>query len=427
MSENVDEILKEVLNEIKPKENHKDLIEKSVKIIKKNLEKSNVDAEVFVGGSYAKGTFIGDSFDCDIFIRCKDDLENLSDAVEPIVKDTAKELNSEYFRIKASRDYFQIVIGKITLEIVPVKYIEDISDADNIMDFSPFHVGWAVKEITKKDCADDIRLMKMFLKAGNIYGAESHIQGFSGHVADILILYYGGFIDALKAMSKWNINEKVIIDYGRAYKGQDVSFFMNNSKINSALIVVDPIDKERNAAAALHQKNLEKGVERAKAFLAKPSLEFFEKKRLDAKEIKNEFPDSCVVEIIAEPHKGKRDIVGSKIIKAKEFIERRLQEEGFEVKKALWQWEEKAQIFLVLEQDKIPETFLQKGPRKDMKEAVSAFRKKNDKIIEKEDVLFAEKERNFTDIRVALDTIVKEDYLKEKLKKVEYMQVQSIL
>jgi tRNA nucleotidyltransferase (CCA-adding enzyme) len=70
----VESILKEVLKKVEPTEEDLKLIkistEKFLEIIKSNLKKLNINAEVFVGGSFAKGTAIKKGkYDIDIFIR----------------------------------------------------------------------------------------------------------------------------------------------------------------------------------------------------------------------------------------------------------------------------------------------------------------------------------------------------------------------
>jgi tRNA nucleotidyltransferase (CCA-adding enzyme) len=66
-------ILKEVLKRIEPSEEDlkkiKIFTEKYLAIIKSNIKKLNLEAEVFIGGSFAKGTVIKKGkYDIDIFI-----------------------------------------------------------------------------------------------------------------------------------------------------------------------------------------------------------------------------------------------------------------------------------------------------------------------------------------------------------------------
>ena len=69
-----EKILKEILEETKPSEEDLRHIKKNVDVfctgIKRNIKKFRINAEIFVGGSFAKGTVIKkDNYDVDIFIR----------------------------------------------------------------------------------------------------------------------------------------------------------------------------------------------------------------------------------------------------------------------------------------------------------------------------------------------------------------------
>jgi len=79
----------------------------------------------------------------------------------------------------------------ILFEFIPVVTIHKASDAQNITDISPLHVAWVNKHIGK--LRNDIRLAKLFCKAQGLYGAESHIRGFSGYLLELLVIAYGGF------------------------------------------------------------------------------------------------------------------------------------------------------------------------------------------------------------------------------------------
>jgi tRNA nucleotidyltransferase (CCA-adding enzyme) len=97
--------------------------------------------------------------------------------------------------------------------------------------------------------SDEIRLAKQFFKANGFYGAESYINGFSGHVIDILVAYYGSFQNLLDAARLWK--EKVCIDIKGFYDDEsEILASFDKDKI-SDLVVVDPIIKTRNASRAL--------------------------------------------------------------------------------------------------------------------------------------------------------------------------------
>ena len=135
---------------------------------------------------------------------------------------------------------------------------------------SPFHTEYINNNLDEEK-RKQVRLLKKFLKSVGVYGAEIATNGFSGYVAEILILKYGSFETALQALS--NIGgEKNVIAIGKA--DQDIL-----ESFHGPIIIIDPIDPRRNLGAAISAESIGKLVLAARAFLAKPSLDFFKEKR----------------------------------------------------------------------------------------------------------------------------------------------------
>ncbi|MFH1398749.1 MAG: nucleotidyltransferase domain-containing protein, partial [Candidatus Woesearchaeota archaeon] len=229
-------------------------INATLKIINTQFKKHKLKAKAVLGGSAAKGTMLKNDFDVDIFAQFDYSYKNISDLLEKALKPFKP------IRVPGSRDYFQFT-KQFNYEIVPVLKISSPKRALNVTDASPLHVKWVKKKANEK-LVDQIILTKIFLKAHSLYGAESYIKGFSGHVVDILIIYYNGFLKLLRASQKWKPGQ--IIDPEKHYT------FLNQSK-KGPLILIDPVQPDRNAAAALSQKNFEAFIAAAKAFLKKPS------------------------------------------------------------------------------------------------------------------------------------------------------------
>ncbi len=412
--------LKKIILKIKPKDNSiRKEIDETVKIINSEIKKNKIKAMAVVGGSFAKDTHLADDHDCDIFIKFdykyKD--ANLSDLLQKALKKFKAE------RVHGSRDYFlfpnsqakPVLLGqsrqsqdwKLNFEIVPVLNISKPKQAMNVTDVSPLHVAWTKKH--KKN--DEIRLAKSFSKANSVYGAESYIKGFSGHVLDILTIKYGSFLNLLKASQKWR--DKTVIDVEKHYKNsEDAMFKLNVSKTQSPLIIVDPIQPERNAAAALGYDAFNIFVKKAKEFLKKPSEKFFEKKVLT----ENNFKDAITVSIV--PLKGKRDVVGAKIMKAHEAIERELKKNDFEIKQSGFIWDKEAFIWFRMKNEKINGEKTARGPPLAMKEHVLAFKKEHKNTFEKNSRIFAKIKREYTDAKDLIKEIIKTDEVKEKVRSI---------
>ena len=395
--------LKKVISKIKPKESSiKKEIDETVKIINSELKKNKIKAAASVGGSFAKDTHLADDHDCDIFVRFdfkyKD--TNLSDLLQKCLRKFKPE------RVHGSRDYF-LFSNNLNFEVVPVLNISKPDRAVNVTDVSPLHVAWTKKH--KK--SDEIRLAKTFCKANSIYGAESYIKGFSGHVLDILTIKYGSFVNLLKASQKWK--DKTVIDVEKHYKNaEDAMFKINVSKTQSPLVVVDPIQPERNAAAALGYDAFNLFVKKAKEFLKKPSEKFFERKILS----KNNFKDAIIVDVV--PLKGKRDVVGAKIMKAHEAIGRELEKNGFEIKQSGFIWDKETFIWFKMKKKKISFETIVKGPPLAMKEFVASFKKKHKSTFEKNRRIFAKVKREYVDAKDLIRDVIKKDEVKEKVRSI---------
>ncbi|MGD9275975.1 MAG: nucleotidyltransferase domain-containing protein [Candidatus Pacearchaeota archaeon] len=311
-------ILDEVLEKINPSASElkeiKNSLDEFLEFVKKRLKKLNIDAEVFVGGSFAKKTIIKkNKYDIDIFLRFnKKHKENFSVLTKKVlngIKNVKRVHGSrDYFRIKKNNDLF--------FEIIPVLKIKNSKGAENITDLSYSHVRYVNKKANEK-ILNEIKLAKAFCHAKNCYGAESYINGFSGYALELLIIYYGSFLKFLREILKVK-NEKKIIDIEKLYKNKSfVLMDMNSSKLSSPIILVDPTCKQRNALAALSNETFLKFQKGANKFLKSPSLNSFEKKKTDLEKIKknaiknkNEF-----ILIEAKTNKQKGDVAGSKLKK----------------------------------------------------------------------------------------------------------------
>jgi tRNA nucleotidyltransferase (CCA-adding enzyme) len=409
-------VLKDVLSEIKPSSEENSyalsVVDFFVKKLNDNIRKKKIDAKVVLGGSFAKGVWISGDYDVDIFVKfsLKYKKKDLGDLLESLL------FAWDFERVHGSRDYFLIFVDKIKFEIVPVLDILKLSEAENVTDISPFHVDWVNK--FGKGLKDDILLLKSFCKAQNVYGAESYIKGFSGHVVDIFVIHFNGLLNFFKAVSSWKTDKKIFIDPSGKCKG-DPLFFLNKSKISGPLILLDPIQQDRNAAAALSLEKLRLFISSVKSFLKKPSVDFFKIKIIDVKKLND---DSFVV-LKVFPVIGKVDIVGCKILQVFDFLKRELDKEGFVINSSDWRWDKKNfALFWFKPKDIIlPDFKVHKGPPVSRKSDVVLFKKKYKKTFVKDGFVFAEVKRNFSSFSSFLKYLIKSDYVKERALKVIFL------
>lgn len=405
--------MKRVLKKIKPTPKEEKEIKVKIDKFLKKLNSSLDDAEGVLGGSAAKETWLRGAHDADVFVlfdyrKYKEKSHILADILEKRLK----KVFSEYERMHGSRDYFQIRERGFIFEVIPILRIYEAEKAVNITDVSPLHAKWVNKK--GKGLKDDIRLAKAFCRAQEIYGAESYIRGFSGYVLEILVIYYGGFIPLLERCLHWH--DKHVIDVENYYKDREAAMVaLNEAKVHSPLIVIDPVDKNRNAAAALGREKYLMFRKKAKEFLKRPAEDFFVKEEVKYEDLKNKKGNLVYLEVLGL--KGKKDIVGAKLLKAFNFLKKKLKE--FKVLESGWQWNEKAVFWFLVEKGEIDKFEVRKGPPLRLKKRVADFKKAHKKTYEEKGKIWARVPRKFNKLENYVEDIIGKEYFQERVKKVE--------
>lgn len=402
-------LLSEVIRKIRPDSKYeKEIFGKADSLIKK-INSGLRHAKAVLGGSGAKDTWLK-TFDADIFVKFNYEIfKDKSDQLSDILGDFLKK-HFKIRRLHGSRDYFQIKEGKFTFEIVPILDIRKAEQAKNITDVSPLHSDFVLKH---KKLNDEIRLTKQFFKAAKVYGAESYIRGFSGYVCEIITIYYGSFLALIKAIAKWK--DKEVIDIKGYYKGKNIFSEINQSKLTSPIIVIDPVQKDRNAAAALDHEKFEIIKHKAREFLKKPSKEFFEVKALTEQDIRKEFGSNLVM-LNVMPLKKKTDVAGAKMLKAFHYIENELVRCGFKVVESDMMWHAPNSLFYyALKDTKLPTEVEIIGPPVKNEKHALAFKKKHKKTFVKGKRLFAAGKRKFADAKTLIKTLVKASNVKNNV------------
>lgn len=410
----------EVLARVKPTKEEEKELEQRISVVLKRLNKVLGDATAVLGGSGAKGTWLRGQHDADVFVLFPyEKYEGQSHRLADILEKRLKKVVKKYERLYGSRDYFRFREKDFIFEIVPILKISKARDAVNITDVSPLHAGW-VRKKSKGKISDEIRLVKAFCRAQKCYGAESYIRGLSGYVLEILTIHYGSFEKFLRAARKWE--EKQIIDAGKLYgRKENVWLVVNKAKLHSPLIVIDPVDRMRNAAAALSREKWLLFKERAAMFLKKPSARFFERGKINLEKLKKR--KGTLVWMEVESIKNKEDVAGAKLLLAFQFLKKKLNE--FSVVMADWDWdkEKKAVFWYMVKKKERPKFEVRKGPPLTLKHHVKDFKRLHKKTVTKQGKIWAKvpiKEYKLADY---VKSRVKENYFKEKVKKINKINV----
>lgn len=419
---NMKRLIDEVIKEIKPSREEEATVSASVKTVLDRINKGLKNANAVLGGSGAKGTWLKGLHDTDIFVRFdydvyKDKSMQLSDILQKSIGKHFKNIK----RLHGSRDYFQSKEGNVTFEIIPILNIKKAEQAKNITDISPLHAEWVNQH---KNLKDDIRLTKQFCKASRVYGAESYIRGFSGYICEILTIHCGGFLNLVRKAAKWK--DKVIIDASNFYKGKDVLMEMNKSKTHSPLVLVDPVQAGRNAAAALSKEKFERFRLWCRNFLKNPSKKYFVEKKITIPDLIKKAGKNEMILLDVKSKEGKEDVIGAKLLKVLTYLRNALEDKDFRVYGYGWEWdkEKEALFYFIVDREILPETKKMTGPPVKIKMHTNLFKKKHKKTFVEGKMIYANVKREFRRAEDLIKVLIKEEYVKERVKSVSIIDVE---
>ena len=336
----------------------KQIAEIAYSLVEKEIEKYPEVLGLEFGGSFAKGTWLSKDADIDIFIRFKKTISE--EKFEKISKKIGFDALKQYFPYVrySQHPYVEAKIKSTKINVVPF-YDVKIGEWKSAADRSPFHTKFMKKSLTSK-MRNEVRILKTFLKSSGIYGAEIAKQGFSGYISEVLILEFGSFENLIKSISK--IKEKQII--GKTSKIFDTS-----------IVIIDPIDNNRNLAAAISDENIGKFVLISRAFKERPSLDFFKNKK---SRISKKYWDNLLV-IKFNFKIRSPDIIWGQIKRATSTLSTQLELGGFTVlrSKPHADQENEAYLFFFLQSTKISQIYLKNGPEFFRDNSTKSFISKN--------------------------------------------------
>ncbi|MFP4403738.1 MAG: nucleotidyltransferase domain-containing protein [Candidatus Woesearchaeota archaeon] len=416
----IDEIKKKIIKKNQlTKTEYKQILAKINKVVKKitnSIKKNKLLADVIIGGSVAKETILKNNYDCDIFIRFnkKYKNENLSNLTEKILS-----IFKNITRVHGSRDYFNAKIDDIEFEFIPVLKIDSKKDAQNVTDFSPLHVKW-IKSKIKKDSnlIKEIIITKQFCKTIRVYGAESYIAGFSGHLIEILLVKYKNFENLLINSLKWKKHEIIDVENFKTAKK------INKSKINS-IIVIDPVQPNRNAASALSFEKVEHFKKNALTFLKKPKIKYFIKSKITIDSIKKIKYDGKKIILKLYLFKNKKDITGSIILKIYNKLINTLLINDFEIDKSDFEWNLKnsAIIYIFVKKAIINKEKIWPGPPVKSKKHCLLFKEKHKNTFIKNNKIYAIVKKKYFNVDNLINDFINNETITKKIKNIEYIKI----
>ena len=363
-------------------------------LVGKQVSKHPEVTSIEFGGSYAKGTWLPSKADIDIFIKFQ------KSTTEKKFVEVSKKIGFEslkkfqpYVRY-SEHPYVEAKIKGTKVNIVPC-YDVIRGNWKSAADRSPFHTKFMLESLTGT-MKDEVRLLKNFLVSNKIYGSEIAKQGISGYVTEVLVLHFGSCQDVINAIAKLKQNQVI----GKPTK-----------KFDTQIVIIDPIDSNRNLGAAISIENVGKFVLVCRAFMKKPSISFFKQK---AKPIvpKKNLENTIVVKFNFKPRSP--DTIWGQIKRAATSLATQMEVEGFRVLRKAATTDEKKEAWLLflMQSLKIDDEEVREGPDFFFEKDSEVFIRKNSKkskimwIDSSKKILSLQKRQN-DDAKQFLQTLLK--------------------
>ncbi|HKT21734.1 MAG TPA: CCA tRNA nucleotidyltransferase [Nitrososphaerales archaeon] len=327
-------------------------------VAESTLSRTNAAASRFpqtrgaiLGGSFAKGTWIPKHADLDIFVKF--DVGTPLADFERIGLEVGARATRGYPRGKmyAQHPYTEAAIDGIKVNIVPCFDVVK-GEWKSAADRSPFHVE-LVRGLTQEQ-KTQVRMLKSFMNGVGVYGAEIERRGFSGYVAEVLVMKRGGFQDVLKWFAAYELPGD-----GKAFT------------------LPDPVDEKRDLGIAVSGESLGRMVLASRGFLSTPTMAYF--RRMSGRErpsLRRE-----VVAVLFSHKPLSEDTLWGELRRTTRHVVRNLEVRGFVIARSMAASDNRSSsaILLVPESTTLPQTEQRVGPTVDRRKDLASFIAANSK------------------------------------------------
>ncbi|HDD42914.1 MAG TPA: CCA tRNA nucleotidyltransferase, partial [Nitrososphaeria archaeon] len=292
----LEEVARKALKIVKPSKLEerrlKRTLEKALLLARREAERIPGIVDITLEGSAAKDTWIKGRAEADIFIHFDPGVSK-AELEEMIVKLGTKiveKLGGKPMLMYADHPYVEGVVNGVTVDVVACYRVEP-PGWRSATDRTPYHTRYVLENL-KPGQEDEVRLLKGFMVGCGVYGAEIKVKGFSGYLTELLTIRYGSFLNVLREASSWR--PPIIIDLKNYYESREEVL---ETFQDSPLIVIDPVDRSRNVAAAVSMTRLSEFILASRLFLRNPSLRFFKRRAEKPKisDIKKISKDRCFI------------------------------------------------------------------------------------------------------------------------------------
>ncbi len=430
----VEQVLRNVLEQITPTPEEIYVVNEVIDVISTLLKQSASESGVQIstidpqGSTGIKQTHLRNDFDIDLFIgldyssfelkhpglsKNKKKKEFKKDFLKLCNDWILKSLNLKQFRdlniLYAEHPYvngrfidpeknLDIKIDVVLYFDLPLEYIRK-NGPITAVDRSPWH-GRFVRDNLSYDQKNDVRLLKQFFKSNYSYGDKSALGkgGFIGYSAELLIYHFKSIIDVFQNFEELYLRP---LDYFKRDEKKIKSIYHFQ---NDPLLIIDPVDKNRNVASAISKRAYKYCCKRISEFLNAPSEDFFlirpipEDKNLDT-------PNYYIVECKNTDSNVHYTINRDKLYSLAESLKKNGEKEyshesrfgkiEFEI-----YFESKIgefNIAIYCEVPTISSTYFRRGPLDQDTSHAIKFKQKNQNYITKDGYLWVESKRQFSE------------------------------
>lgn len=298
-----------------------------------------------VGGSFAKGTWLPGHVDLDIFVKF--DPSTPEPDFEKIGLEIGRMATRGYPAGKkyAQHPYTEATVEGVRANIVPC-YAVKRGEWKSAADRSPFHVE-VVKRLPEK-AKTQVRLLKLFMYASGVYGAEIERRGFSGYVAEVLVMKLGGMVEVLEWFS-----DRASPQTGRPFT------------------LPDPVDPGRDLGIAVSGESFALMVLAAREFLRRPRPAFFHSMSGRARPSMR----GDVVAVVFSHRALSEDTLWGELRRTTKHLVRHAEVQGFKIARSMAASNnrDKSAVMLIPEISELPRFEQRVGPTVDRKSDVDAF------------------------------------------------------
>ncbi len=395
---NIDKIESEALKRVKPdkkeRENIKEISGELLEILDDNLEEEN---EPRIVGSVSKGTYLKNP-DIDIFVKfpLSTSREEMEEKILKIGRNILQDTKEKY----AEHPYIYGYYKDHEIDIVPCYDIEDISNMKSAVDRTPFHTEYIIENLAE-DQKEEAMLFKAYLKGIGAYGAKAEVWGFSGYLCELLILNYGSFQELIKAAKDWK-------------PGKTIEIVEGEKDFDDPLVVIDPVDPERNVASPVSMEKFSLFVLSCKQFLSEPKMDFFFPNAVESrgKEELYDLLDDRGTELVGlkvPKPEVVEDNLYPQVQKCMRKLLHQISHKDFKILQADYFVKDEEILFILeVENPTLPKIEKHRGPPIWVNNTEEFIAKYGKDVYLEEDRLWVDKKREHTDIRDTLTHIMKE-------------------